>query len=141
MDDMVQNPEAQKLAQMLQQQQMQKFLQSMQVGQGVGAMSDLERQQMAMRPDAEAMMPMQANAPAQGGMPVINPQGDYGMSVVQPDYASNMPTGGVPTANMPTRRGLLQGAMSDLERRNIEQSMGQRGATMVNPDMMRRMPR
>jgi hypothetical protein len=102
MDDLAQNPEAQKLAQMLQQQQMQKFLQSMQ---GVGAMTDAERQQMAMQRDYEAMTPR----PSMGVIPAQN--------------------------------GMLNGGLTDLERRNMEQSMGQQGATMVNPNMMRRMPR
>lgn len=141
MNDMIQTPEAQRMAQMLQQQQMQKFLQGLQAAPGVGGMSDAERQQMAARTDYEAMTPMSVNQPQQGGMPVLNPQGDYGMPVVQPEYASNMPTGGTPAANMASRRGLLQGAISDLERRNIEQGMGQRAGTMVNPEMMRRMPR
>jgi hypothetical protein len=131
MDDLVQNPEAQKLAQMLQQQQMQKFLQSMQ---GAGAMTEADRQNMAMQRDYSAMTPMNANVPQQGGMPIISPEADYGMPINQPNYSGNMPMGGAPV----TRRGLLQGAMSELDRGNIEQSMGRGAATMVNPDMMRR---
>jgi hypothetical protein len=130
------NPE--KLAQMLQQQQAMKFLQSIQGMQGTGAMGEAERMQMQGQPNYEAMTPM-AKEPmqSQGGMPVINPQGDYGMPMPQQSYSANMPT------NPPqmTRRGLLQGAINSMGQQSAGQGMGQSGATMINPDMMRRMPR
>ena len=133
------NPE--KLAKMLEQQQAMKFLQSLQGGMANGqqnAMGEAERMQMQGQPNYEAMTPMaQEPMQAQGGMPVINPQGDYGMPMQQQNYSANMPT------NPPqmTRRGLLQGAINSMGQQSAGQGMGQSGATMINPDMMRRMPR
>lgn len=106
MDDMVQNPEAQKLAQMLQQQQMQKFLQQLQ---GAGPMSN-----------ADMQMAQMGQAP-----------------MVQPDYSNSMPMGGVSP-----RRGMLQGAVSEMDKRNMmQQGMGQGAMSNSDYDMMRRMPR
>jgi hypothetical protein len=112
MDDLVQNPEAQKLAQMLQQQQMQRFLQSMQ---GAGPISTADMQ-MAQ-------------------MPINAPQADYGMPINQSNYQSNMPMGGAPVA----RQGLMQGAMSNVDRRNmLQQGMGQGAMSNKDYEMMRR---
>lgn len=106
MDDMIQNPEAQKLAQMLQQQQMQKFLQAIQ---GAGPMSN-----------ADMQMAQMGQAP-----------------MVQPDYSNSMPIGG-----MLPRRGMMQGAVSDMDKRNMmQQGMGQGPLSNADYDMMRRMPR
>jgi hypothetical protein len=127
------NPE--KLAQMLQQQQAMKFLQSMQGMQGTGAMGEAERMQMQGQPNYEAMTQLpQEPMQAQGGMPVINPQGDYGMPMPQQSYSANMPT------NPPQmdRRQMLQGAINSLGAQGMGQGMAQRGATMINPEMMRR---
>lgn len=116
MDDMIQNPEAQKLAQMLQQQQMQKFLQALQ-GAGSGAMTNADMQ-MAQ-------------------MPMNTPQGNYQMPVTQPEYAGNMPMG----AGSP-RRGMLEGAISEMDKRNMmQQGMGQGAMSNADMAMMRRMPR
>lgn len=95
MDDLVQNPEAQKLAQMLQQQQMQKYLQMLQgVGANAGAMSELDRQQM-QRPQPVPML----------GQPI--PQGDFPPPA--PMFGQPVPQGGLggrpvpmPSANNPT---------------------------------------
>lgn len=133
MNDSIQNPEAQRLAQMLQAQQMQKLMQGMQ---GMGGMTDADRRNMEMQRDYGAMTPMASNMPAQGGMPIINPQEDYGMPVTQPQYGGSMPVQTPVDAN--SRRGLLQGAISELDRRNMEQGMGRSAATMMNPEMMRR---
>ena len=106
MDDMIQNPEAQKLAQMLQQQQMQKFLQAIQ---GAGSMSN-----------ADMQMAQMGQAP-----------------MVQPDYSNSMPVGG-----MLRRRGMMQGAVSDIDKRNMmQQGMGQGPMSNADYDMMRKMPR
>lgn len=105
MDDMIQNPEAQKLAQMLQQQQMQKFLQQLQ---GAGPMSN-----------ADMQMAQMGQAP-----------------MVQPDYSNSMPIGG-----MLPRRGMMQGAVSDMDKRNMmQQGMGQGPMSNADYDIMRKMP-
>lgn len=128
------NPE--KLAQMLQQQQAMKFLQSMQSGMASGQQSAMgEAERMQAQPNYEAMTQLPQD-PMQGGMPVVQPQGDYGMPMPQQSYSANMPTN--PQMG---RRGMLQGAINSLGQQSAGQSVGQAGSTMVNPDMMRRMPR
>ena len=106
MDDLVQNPEAQKLAQMLQQQQMQKFLQSMQGAgamteaerqqmQGMGAMSELDRQQMIRQPVPIFGQQIPQGDFTQGSVPMLGqpmPQGNMGSRPVPMPYANN-PTG------------------------------------------------
>lgn len=114
------NPE--KLAQMLQQQQAMKFLQSLQGGmangmQGAGAMSEMDRMQMAQ----SAMQPQDA---MQGQMSVQQPQGDYGMPMPQQSYSESMPT-----APQMGRREMLQGALN---------SMGQGPMSNKDAAMMRK---
>lgn len=127
------NIDPQKLAQMLQQQQAMKFMQSMQGTQGAGTMGEAER--MQMQPNYEAM-PQQAAMPAQGGMPVVQPQGDYGMPMPQQNYSANMPTN--PQMG---RREMLQGAVNSLGQQAAGQGMGQGAMTAQDAAMMRRMPR
>jgi hypothetical protein len=124
------NPE--KLAQMLQQQQAMKFLQSLQGGmangmQGAGAMSEMDRMQMAQG----AMQPQDA---MQGQMPVQQPQGDYGMPMPQQSYSATMPT------NPPQmdRRGMLQGAVNSLGAQGMGQGLGQGAMSNKDLEMMRR---
>ncbi len=121
-----QNLDAQKLAQILQQQQMQKIMQGTQGMQGSGAMSEMDRMQMAQSP-------MQTQDAMQGQMPVQQPQGDYGMPTPQQSYSANMPTN--PQMG---RREMLQGAINSLGAQGMGQGMAQRGATMINPEMMRK---
>jgi hypothetical protein len=123
------NQDPQKLAQMLQQQQAMKFLQSLQGGMASGmqagnGMGEMERMaQGAMQPQ-DAM---------QGQMPAQQPQGDYGMPMPQQSYSANMPT-----KPQMGRRGMLQGAVNSLGSQGMGQGMAQRGATMINPEMMRK---
>jgi hypothetical protein len=130
------NPE--KLAKMLEQQQAMKFLQSMQSGMAngyQGAMGEAERMQMQGQPNYEAMTPMaQEPMQSQGGMPVINPQGDYGMPMPQQSYSAAMPT------NPPQmdRRGMLQGAVNSLGSQGMGQGMGQGAMSNKDLEMMRR---
>lgn len=119
------NPE--KLAQMLQQQQAMKFLQSMQSGMASGqqtAMGEAER--MQAQPNYEAMTQLPQNS-MQSGMPIVQPQGDYGMPMPQQSYSANMPTN--PQMG---RREMLQGAVN---------SMGQGAMSNQDAAMMRRMPK
>jgi hypothetical protein len=129
MDDLVQNPEAQKLAQMLQQQQMQKFLQQIQgAGSGMGAMSELDRQQMQSQSSPMFAQPM--------------PQGEFNQRPV-PMLGQPMPQGsmGGRPVPMPNVNG-FQGAMSDLDRRMLmQQGMGQGAMSNADYEMMRKMPR
>ena len=133
MDDFAQNPEAQKLAQMLQQQQIMKFLQSMQ---GSGATTEMDRAQLQGQPNYEAMTSMaQDPMQAQRGMPIINPQGDYRMPLTEQSYSTNMPT------NPPQikRPGMLQGAMSELDRQiMMQQGIGQGAMSNLDYQMMRK---
>jgi hypothetical protein len=120
------NPE--KLAQMLQQQQAMKFLQSLQGGMAngmQGAMSEMDRMQMAQG----AMQPQDA---MQGQMPVQQPQGDYGMPMPQQSYSATMPT---PQMD---RRGMLQGAVNSLGAQGMGQGMGQGAMSNKDLEMMRR---
>ena len=122
------NPE--KLAQMLQQQQAMKFLQSLQGGMASGmqagnGMGEMERMaQGAMQPQ-DAM---------QGQMPVQQPQGDYGMPMPQQSYSATMPT------NPPQmdRRGMLQGAVNSLGAQGMGQGLGQGAMSNKDLEMMRR---
>lgn len=108
------NPE--KLAQMLQQQQAMKFLQSMQGGQGAMTQADAMQAQQGM-----AQQPMSD----QGA--IAAPQVDYGMPMPQQSYSASMPT-----APQMGRREMLQGAVN---------SMGQGAMTNKDAAMMRRMPK
>jgi hypothetical protein len=121
------NPE--KLAQMLQQQQAMKFLQSLQGGANgqQSAMGAAER----MQPNFDGMtqMPQEAAMLPESSMPIANPQGNYGMPMPQQSFSANTPTN--PQMD---RRGMLQGAINSLG----QQSMGQ-SATNTNPEMMRRL--
>tara|TARA_R110000868_G_scaffold384711_1_gene652283 strand:+ start:689 stop:1021 length:333 start_codon:yes stop_codon:yes gene_type:complete len=96
MDEMVQNPEAQKLAQMLQQQQMQKLLQQLQgAGSGMGAMSELDRQQMQRQPVPMFGQQIPQGDFTQGAVPMLGqpmPQGSMGSRPVPMPY-SNSPSG------------------------------------------------
>jgi hypothetical protein len=108
MDDLVQNPEAQKLAQMLQQQQMQKFLQSMQGGM---SSSDMEMAQRAMAPQADYGMqsvPM-TGQPMQQGQYSQPPVSMFGQAIPQQGAMGAKP------APMPMSRGMGQGAMSNAD--------------------------
>jgi hypothetical protein len=110
MDDLVQNPEAQKLAQMLQQQQMQKFLQSMQ---GAGAMSgsDMEMAQRAMaaQPDYGMQSVPMTGQPMQQGQYPQPPVSMFGQAIPQQGAMGAKP------APMPMSRGMGQGAMSNAD--------------------------
>ena len=124
MDDMVQNPEAQKLAQMLQQQQMQKFLQQLQ-GAGAGPMTNADMLRQSHPMFAQEI-----------------PQGEFNQRPV-PMLGQPMPQGsmGGRPAPMPTVNG-FQGAMSDLDRRLLmQQGMGQGAMSNADYEMMRKMPR
>jgi len=72
MDDLVQNPEAQKLAQMLQQQQMQKFLQSMQGGMS-GSDMEMAQRAMAAQPDYGMQSVPMTGQPMQQGLSILCP--------------------------------------------------------------------
>ena len=117
------NPE--KLAQMLQQQQAMKFLQSLQGTQGAGAMTQADAMQAQQ---AMAQQPMSD----QGAMAA--PQADYGMPMPQQSYSATMPT------NPPQmdRRGMLQGAVNSLGAQGMGQGMGQGAMTNKDLEMMRR---
>ena len=110
MDDMIQTPEAQKLAQMLQQQQMQKILQSIQGGMGSGAMSNADTQQMG---SAQSDYGMNA-----GSVPMpsaMQQQSDFMQPPVQM-MGRSIPQnsmGGMKPVPMPTVRG--DGYMSNYE--------------------------
>jgi hypothetical protein len=139
----------QKLAQMLQQQQAMKFLQSLQ---GTGAMSDMDRMQSGiasgmqgamgeaqrMQPSFDGMtqMPQEAAVSPESIMPIANPQGSYGMPMPQQSYSANMPTN--PQMG---RRDMLQGAINSLSQQGMGQGMGQGAMSNKDLDMMRRMPR
>jgi hypothetical protein len=114
------NPE--KLAQMLQQQQLMKFLQSMQ---GSGAMTEAERGQMMQGPVSEldAQLMSRPSAPMYG-QPMQ--QGDFTQQPVPMLGAPMQQQGQLvrPSAPMPTVGGMGQGAISN---KDLE--------------MMRRMPR
>ena len=107
------NPE--KLAQMLQQQQLMKFLQSMQ---GAGAMTDADRGQMmqGQMSDLDAQLMSRPSAPMYG-QPMQ--QGDFTQQPVPMLGAPMQQQGQMirPSAPMPTVGGMGQGAMSnkDLE--------------------------
>jgi hypothetical protein len=108
MDDLVQNPEAQKLAQMLQQQQMQKFLQSMQGGMSG---SDMEMAQRAMAPQPDYGMqsvPMTGQPMQQGQYPQP-PVSMFGQAIPQQGAMGAKP------APMPMSRGMGQGAMNNAD--------------------------
>jgi len=95
MNDAIQTPEAQKLAQMLQQQQMQKILQGIQGGMGSGAMSspDMEMAQRAMSTQPDYGMNANA-APMQQGNAMQPSVQMLGRPVTQGSY------GGKPMSNM-----------------------------------------
>ncbi len=120
------NPE--KLAQMLQQQQAMKFMQSLQGGMANGmqnaAMGEAERQ---LSYDNMLQTPQAAGTPMQSDMPVVSPQGNYAMPMSQPSYSSNMPTN--PQMN---RRGMLQGAINSLSQQGAGQgAMSNQDAAMM----------
>jgi hypothetical protein len=112
MDDMIQTPEAQKLAQMLQQQQMQKILQSIQGGMGSGAMSEVDRQQMGSAQRDYGMNVGSVPMPAP-----MQQQGDFMQAPVQmmgrPIPQNSMGGMAAKSAPMPTVRG--DGYMSNYE--------------------------
>jgi hypothetical protein len=117
------NPE--KLAQMLQQQQAMKFLQSLQGMQGAGAMTDADRGQMmqGQMSDLDAQLMSRPSAPMYG-QPMQ--QGEFNQQPVPMLGAPMQQQGQMirPSAPMPTVGGMGQGAMSN---RDLE--------------MMRRMPK
>jgi hypothetical protein len=126
------NPE--KLAQMLQQQQAMKFLQSLQggVSSGMqGAMGEAERMQPSF--DGMTQMPQEAAMLPESSMPIANPQGSYGMPMPQQSFSANMPTN--PQMD---RRGMLQGAINSLGQQKMGQGMGQGAMSNKDLDMMRR---
>jgi hypothetical protein len=110
MNDAIQNPEAQKLAQMLQQQQMQKILQSIQGGMGSGAISEADRQQMGNAQRDYGMnvgsVPMPSSMQQQGDF--MQPSVQMGQPM--PNSMGSMAAKPVP---MPTVRG--DGYMSNYE--------------------------
>lgn len=119
--------DAQRIAQMLQQQHIQKLMQ--------GMSAPVSNADAAMMRNYENMTQIPQMDTRQG-MPINTPVGEYDMPITQPNTMSNMPTGATPT-----RRGLLQSGINDLDLQNIGQGIGRSGATMVNTDMMRKMPR
>jgi hypothetical protein len=108
MDDLVQNPEAQKLAQMLQQQQMQKFLQSMQGGMS-GSDMEMAQRAMAAQPDYGMQSVPMTGQPMQQGQYPQPPVSMFGQAIPQQGAMGARP------APMPMSRGMGQGAMSNAD--------------------------
>ena len=134
MDNLVQNPEAQKIAQMLQEQQTQKFLRALQ-GAGSGAMSDADMLMaqgvMGGQPNYGMQpVPMDGQAMQQGPF-MQQPAQMFGRAIPQGGLGGN-------PAPMPTVNS-SQGAMSELDRRMMmQQGMGQGAMSNSDYQMMRK---